>query len=81
MCQALIWHVKNVGLHSFKCRYYYPHFPEKKEPRLQSINKLPYVLKLPQGHPKSHGLSFELELQINPLKRVSTQGFIDTPGN
>lgn len=57
-----------------------PNF-QTKELRLQSIYKLPPVLKLPQGGPKSYGLSFKPKLQTNPLKVVLTEGINNTAGS
>lgn len=68
-----IYTLSNVGIVN-------PTF-QMKELRLQRVNKLPHVLKLPQSGLKSHGLSFEPKLQTNPLRVALTQGIINTPGS
>ena len=43
---------------------------QTKELRLQKVNKLFHVIKVPQDGPKSHGLFFEPELGQTPLKLI-----------
>ena len=63
-----------MNLHSFKCGYDYPYFPDKRT-EASKVNKLLHVIKVPQDGPKFQGLSFETELGTNPSKIDSKKGY------